>query len=950
MEKLKELVDQFRYNLKDYTSWNFNETNTRQQFIDKFFELLGRDVNNHFWRSEQYKEVVLEDKLKIWGQAKAPDYSFRLGGRRIFFVEAKKPSVNIKDEIEPAYQIRRYSWTAKLPIGILTDFQELAIYDTRIKPDIKDKAGFARIAYFTFEEFEENREWIYNTLSKEAVEKWALDKYVQEGKKKGTQSVDVDFLNMIDDRRDALAKNIYLRYESAKQWNWDLDRLNNIVGDIVDKIIFLRIAEDKKIENLWNLENIANGKEIWKSLISYFEKSDKKYNSWLFDNTEIFKKFELDDKILKKILLSLYYPACPYEFSVLGVDILGNIYEKFLGKTLVKEWRTIKTEFKPDVKKAWGVFYTPQYIVDYIVKNTVGELLKWKTPKQALEINIVDPACGSGAFLIWAYDYILNRFLEQHTSSDEIIKKSVKEGKIYQFKNWYHLSFAYKKEILKNMIYGVDIDRQAVAVSRLSLLLKLLEWETAETANQLFSTIDAALLPKLNNNIKCGNSLVDSSIYINLESPDEATIKKINAFDWEKEFAEVFEKWGFDAIIGNPPYVDIKWMDKFLVEFYFKKYKTCSNRINLYAVFVEKALFMLGKNWKFSFIIPSSVITQPSYKELRKHILENMFLCDLVKLPDNVFEWVNCETCIVWVQTTTKSKKTSIKLYSSDILIHEVSKENALKNFLIDSKIREKDEYVFSIFNTEDEENLLDKIWSVDSRLENHCEFCLWLTPYDKYKWHTPEQINNKVFHSSSKKDETHKPLLSWKNIQRYYIDRDWNSYISYGDRLWAPRELKFFVWEKIFVRQIISGNPLRIYAGLTEKEYYIPQIGFSVIMRKDSPLSLKFVLGIINSKLINFYHTHKYLDIFKNTFQKILIKNAKEFPIPTVSEPQQKSIIELVDQILLSQKKLKEAEFEDDKKVIEKQIEIIDGKIDNLVFDLYGLNEDERKVVLDKK
>jgi hypothetical protein len=136
----------------------------------------------------------------------------------------------------------------------------------------------------------------------------------------------------------------------------------------------------------------------------------------------------------------------------------------------------------------------------------------------------------------------------------------------------------------------------------------------------------------------------------------------------------------------------------------------------------------------------------------------------------------------------------------------------------------------------------------------------------------------------------------------------------------------------------------------LTEKEYYIPQIGFSVIMRKDSPLSLKFVLGIINSKLINFYHTHKYLDIFKNTFQKILIKNAKEFPIPTVSEPQQKSIIELVDQILLSQKKLKEAEFEDDKKVIEKQIEIIDGKIDNLVFDLYGLNEDERKVVLDKK
>lgn len=947
MEKLKELVDQFRYNLKDYTSWNFNETNTRQQFIDKFFELLGRDVNNHFWRSEQYKEVVLEDKLKIWWQAKAPDYSFRLGGRRIFFVEAKKPSVNIKDDVEPAYQIRRYSWTAKLPIGILTDFEELAIYDTRVKPNPKDKAGTARIKYFNFEELEENREWIYNTLSKDAVEKWALDRYIQESKKKWTQSVDVDFLNMIDDRRDALAKNIYLRYEQAKQWNWDLDRLNNIVGDIVDKIIFLRIDEDKKIENLWNLENIANWKEIWKNLISYFEKSDKKYNSWLFDNTEIFKKFELDDKILKQILLSLYYPSCPYEFSVLWVDILGNIYEKFLGKTLVKEWRTIKTEFKPDVKKAWGVFYTPQYIVDYIVKNTVGELLKWKTPKQALEVNIVDPACGSGAFLIWAYDYILNRFLEQHTLNDETIKKSIKEGKIYQFKSGYHLSFAYKKEILKNMIYGVDIDRQAVAVSRLSLLLKLLEWETAETANQLFSTIDAALLPKLDNNIKCGNSLVDSSIYTNLESPDETTIKKINAFDWEKEFAEVFVEWGFDAVIGNPPYVDIKWMDKFLVEFYFAKYKTCSNRINLYAVFVEKAISILAKDWKFSFIIPSSIITQPSYKELRKYILENTFLCDLVKLPDNVFEWVNCETCIIWIQNTIKNTKTSVKLYSSDVLIHEVSKENAQKSFAMESKTRRKNEYVFSIFNTEDEENLIDKIWLADSKLENHCEFCLWLTPYDKYKWHTPEQINNKVFHSSSKKDETFKPLLSWKNIQRYYVDRDWDSYISYGDRLWAPRELKFFVWERIFVRQIVSGNPLRIYAGLTEKEYYIPQIGFSVIMRKDSSLSLKFILGIINSKLINFYHTHKYLDIFKNTFQKILIKNAKEFPIPTISESQQQPVIELVDQMLLAQKKLREAEFEDDKKVIQKQIEIIDEKIDGLVFNLYGLSEEERKLVL---
>lgn len=649
MQNIKELVEHFNYNLKDYTSWKFNETNTRQQFIDKFFELLGWDVNNKLWYSEQYKEVVLEDKLTINWSAKAPDYSFRLGGRRIFFVEAKKPSVNIKEEADPAYQIRRYSWTAKLPIGILTDFEELAIYDTRIKPDIKDKAGFARIAYFTFDQLEENWEWIYNTLSKEAIQKWALDKYIQESKKSWTQSVDVDFLNMIDERRDALAKNIYLRYWWER--NWDLDRLNRIVGDIVDKIIFLRIAEDKKIENLWNLENIANGKNIWSNLIVYFEKSDKKYNSWLFDNTEIFKKFELDDKILKKILLSLYYPACPYEFSVLGVDILGNIYENFLGKTLVKEGRTIKTELKPSVKKAGWVFYTPQYIVDYIVRNTVWELLKGKTTKQALELNIVDPACGSWAFLIGAYDYILNRFLEQHTASDTMIKQSLKESKIYQFKNNYHLSFNYKKEILKNMIYWVDIDRQAVAVSKLSLLLKLLEWETAETANQLFSTIDAALLPKLDDNIKCGNSLVDSSIYGSLWVVDEETIKKINAFDREKDFTEAFAKWGFDAVIGNPPYVRIQFLDQISTNFFNKTYSNViSWNYDLYILFINKALSLINAYWKIWYILPNKFFHTKSWNPIRKILTENKYIEKIVDFWTNqVFDWATTYTSLLFL-------------------------------------------------------------------------------------------------------------------------------------------------------------------------------------------------------------------------------------------------------------------------------------------------------------
>ena len=765
-------------------------------------------------------------------------------------------------------------------------------------------------------------------MSKEAVEKWALDKYIQESKKTWTLSVDVDFLNMIDDRRDALAKNIYLRYGNER--NRDLDRLNNIVGDIVDKIIFLRIAEDKKIENSWNLETIANGKEIWKHLISYFEASDKKYNSWLFDNTEIFKKFELDDKILKQILLSLYYPACPYEFSVLGVDILGNIYEKFLGKTLVREWRTIKTEFKPDVKKAWGVFYTPQYIVDYIVKNTVWEILKWKNPKQALELNIVDPACGSGAFLIWAYDYILNWFIEQHTSKPEIIKKSIKEGKIYQYKEGYHLSFAYKKDILKNMIYGVDIDRQAVAVSRLSLLLKLLEWETAETANQLFSTIDAALLPKLDNNIKCGNSLIDSSIYENLESPDEAIIKKINAFDWEKEFVKVFEKWGFDAVIGNPPYVLVenKNRDEISLNYFKDKYFSASYKIDLYHLFFEKGIKLLNDKGLLWFITPSNFLTNNWLKKLREFFLTKSNISEINVIMGKVFEWASVDTAVTTLSNAKiKKSKYTISEHNwfglSPISIDEFSQDVFLQN----------EWYIFTATTKTKINKEIFELWE-------HFDVKFGMQLRNR-KIYTTDIIN---VDEKDKITDKHKPCYTGKDVNRYITNYSW--LLCFADRTakqWGCRDFDIHQTKpKILVRQI-GEIPI---CSLDENWFFCLNTMFMITPKSNCEYNIKYVLGILNSKFIGNYRSKHFSDK-RTTFPKIKWSYLEKLPIPTASEPEQQPIIELVDQMLLAQKKLKEAEFEDDKKIIAKQIEIIDGKIDNFVFDLYWLSKEEKKVVL---
>ncbi|HRX63832.1 MAG TPA: N-6 DNA methylase [Candidatus Absconditabacterales bacterium] len=1207
-KKLKDMVDQFRYNLKDYKSGNFNETNTRQQFIDKFFELLGWDVNNKFGYSEQYKEVVLEDRLKIEGNTKAPDYSFRLGGRKIFFVEAKKPSVNIKDEIEPAYQIRRYSWTAKLPIGILTDFEELAIYDTRIKPNAKDKAGYARIKYLNFEEYEENREWIYNTLSKEAVMKGALDKYVQEGKKKGTQSVDTDFLNMIDDRREALAKNIYLRYGAER--DWDLNRLNSIVGNIVDKIIFLRIAEDKKIENSGTLEKIGQGKEIWKNLIKYFADSDKKYGSGLFDNVEVFKRFELDDKILKKILLSLYYPVCPYEFSVLGVDILGNIYEKFLGKTIVKHGRTITTEFKPEVKKAGGVFYTPQYIVDYIVKNTVGELLKNKTPKQALELDIVDPACGSGAFLIGTYNYILERFLQKHTKDETTIKKTTKEGKIYQFKDGYHLSFAHKKEILKNMIYGVDIDRQAVAVSKLSLLLKLLEGETAETANQLFSTIDAKLLPNLDDNIKCGNSLVDSSIYENLENPDEETIKKINAFDWEKEFPHIIKKdfvsnvfvdrnvnqtrirqlqddygfetyafpidryvgtkiniekgkeyklnvgglnyqdskyssfvtevlpiisykggtiknidnWGycnnifsigvneqeinmfsgggfscgqmvdegindkfkeiqdkllniiggknvannhiydfmimlnfliqnsgwhsgqkiskneinssntiskckyfisnektkgifkfreeigkefgvkiltdegfkeelekigksgFDAVIGNPPYIK-EYTNKEIFDYIklSELSKYYQGKMDFRYLFACKGLDILKKGGLQSFIAPNNWISNAGASKMRGKITQESKIKTFVDFVDfMIFQNASIQTMVYVLENKKPEKKYSLEYMKIlDGKITDIELSSILNNAQIEN-IKDKvskqkvslsiDEYK----NGEQISFVGSGIAKIIEKIKEKGDFRLEGKEVAQGIVGAPdkEYLINDVDYLNKEEKKFVKKFYT--NVGRYNKG-DSKNYIIYlhkdnfGERnikdlpniysffepkkkelqearikLKTPSKPYYFLHrerdQKFFDPgdKIVCGTRVIIPSFcFTEEEYYGSR---ALNFIKTDRINLKYLTGILNSKLVVFWLQNKG----KLLGKMLQIDKGPLLEIPIVYDESKKDkLIELVDQMLFAQKKLRQVEFEDDKKVIAKQIEIIDDKIDNLVFDLYGLSEEERRVIL---
>ena len=546
-EKVAALIKQFEENEAFYTSKNFVESEVRNKFIDPFLECLKWDVKNEKGARHDRQEVITEDRVVIAGQVKHPDYTLCYGGMRKIYIEAKQPSVDLKTNAEPALQVRRYAYTSKMPIAILTDFQEFAIYDTRIKPNANDSAATARIEYLTYKDYAENFESLYNKISWDAVDLGKFDTYYEGTKdKRGTASVDDDILAMIEAWRNTLAEDIALHNEEADEYH-----LTGWVQKIIDRILFLRICEDKEIEDAGQLKKIADTKTaVYKSLNTLFVKANEKFNAGLFAEDSLLEHLNISDKTLSSIINALYYPECPYEFSVLPVEILGSIYERFLGKVIrftrkTKNGHSVEIIEKPEVQKAGGVYYTPPYIVTYIVRQTIGKKCEGKTPEAIRTLRFLDPACGSGSFLVGAYQYLLDWHLDYYYAESRRAS-SEKKGLIYKdsITQEYKLSIEEKRRILLNNIYGVDIDAQAVEVTKLSLFLKLLENEgkalSSTGQRELFkrSDLQEKILPALNDNIKCGNSLVGSDYYadkdLSLFGIEEQ--RKINVFDWEKEF------------------------------------------------------------------------------------------------------------------------------------------------------------------------------------------------------------------------------------------------------------------------------------------------------------------------------------------------------------------------------------------------------------------------------
>ena len=926
LETIRELVNRFEEQLPTLKNSKYKEHNLRTEYLNPFWEALGWDVSNKQGKVQAYKEVEQEDTLKIENLRGAPDYCFRKNkDKRFFYLEAKKPIENIKENIDHAQQTRTYGWCGNLNISILSDFEEFSLYDCTKKPKQTDSVRTARLEYMTYKEYEQNFDFLWNTFSREAVFSGSIDQFASKNIKRGKETVDKEFLISLDNWRTELAENISLRNKK----HIDEDQLNFAVQHIIDRLIFLRIAEDRNIEPYGNLKNQLAGDNFYRNIQVVFAQANDRYNSGLFDpnKDQITATLSIDNKVIKDIVTDMYYPKSPYLFDVISVEILGSAYEQFLGKVItITDKGKAKIELKPEVRKAGGVYYTPQYIVDYIVENTVGKLLENKSPKEASEIKICDPACGSGSFLLGAYQYLLNWHKDYYLKFPS--SGGARGGKKNPLTDDANLTTAEKKRILLNNIFGVDIDTNAVEVTKLSLLLKCMEGETQASISHQMTMFHERVLPTLDDNIKSGNSLVDTDFW---DGQIEFEERKIKPFSWHKEFPSIFKGGGFNVVIGNPPYIQMAMFDWFNDD--QKKYllsKFCSSmgRMNTFGFFIEKGVKILDENGRLGFIIPNTILTQEYYQQLRRFILDKTNINKIATYKNLVFDDAVVETVTLILSLNTDIKNTEVQYFDDQELI------NTKKINQIEFNDTHKNQFSVS-FN--DEEDSIKK--QINLKIKTKFKDFVEINQAIALKSDRAAYLFNE------KIAENYKPVIDGREIGRYNLN--WKgSFLKYEIEAIhsCKREDIFLTSEKIFFRRV-SAN---IIATLDTNQFYALNTLIAVNLKPTTNESIKFILGLLNSKLIDFYY-QKFLKSTKKVFSEIQARQIAELPFPKIESNQSKEhdqIVTSVDQLLKLNKDLQAETLESKKEQIKRKIDHFEDKINELVYKLYDLTEEEIKIV----
>jgi len=697
VKSISDLVSGFRANLTELRDPQTSEAVVRQEYIDPFWKALGWDVANDQHRSHAEKDVLIEAPVGTIERERVrnrrPDYLFRIDGFPRFVVEAKKPAIDLRTDKDSIFQAKTYAWSAQIPFAILTDFQTFRLYDTTIKPYLGEPTrGLIEEFDLGFEDYITQWDVLWRTFSRDAVAGGSLErllgriKKVRAGRRirgfdrmlidlRGTEPVDHVFLKHLEDYRLRFATDIYhgnrAQFPEAETRH-GAAQLAEGTQRLIDRLVFMRVCEDRGVIAYGTLramvENAAKHRlDLYSLLLGQFREFDARFNGYLF-KAHFSEELSVSAELLADFIRSLYLPEGPYRFDAIGDDLLGIIYERFLGSSITVERGIVKAAEKPEVRHAGGVYYTPSFVVDTIIRRVVGPKVEGKTPREVRDVKILDPACGSGSFLIAAFQHLVDyccRYVSDHPESAEVpasprARSKTRKIALQNGEGRWLLTPDFKAELLTSCIHGVDIDAQAVEVTIMSLYLKTLEDMPEGWQREL---LEHRLLPPLDNNIQCGNSLLSQSDFDNywdekngtLFSRDADVTFRMNAFDWSSEthgFGRLFAaRHGFDCIIGNPPYIRVQELNRWApeeCEFYKSRYKSAAKgNYDIYVVFIERALELLADDGLLGFICPHK-FWQASYGEgIRQIIAEGRHLRSVIDFTDQqVFHGATTYTAI----------------------------------------------------------------------------------------------------------------------------------------------------------------------------------------------------------------------------------------------------------------------------------------------------------------
>ena len=667
-QAVQKLASDFSAEYDFHVSAEYTEPRVRKDFVDKLLIALGWDVNNERHPNPFEQEVRVEHPVKTGAANRHADYAFHVAPnfRDIrFVIEAKKPygDITTKDNY---FQAIRYGWNLQNALAGLTDFEHFHLLDCRYKPDI-ETATHHCVEKWTLSDYCDRERFarLYWLVSREAVAGGSLEKFAETlprprggAKQRGLfagayLSIDDSFLEQLDEHRKTLA-----RVFKNRNPHLDSATLTEATQRTLDRLVFMRFLEDKLIEPTRFVSKFGERGTAWQDFVSACRRLDSIYNGIVFKKHAILDApdFRLDDNAFANICEDLSHKNSPYDFNAIPIHILGSIYERFLGNVIVATDKRVQVEPKPEVRKAGGVYYTPAYVVRYIVENTVGKLISGKSPDEIAAMRFADISCGSGSFLIDVYDLLLRYHARYYNENPRKARKNdcvTKDGVL-------HLSLEKKRDILLNNIYGVDIDAQAVEVTQLSLYLKLLDEETIASAHGYQLRIHAAILPSLSTNIVCGNSLIGRDILEGQLFADESE-RKLNPMNFEDAFPEIMKQGGFDAIVGNPPYIRVTNIDADLRPYLYKTYDI-NHRFDIYVVFVKRAFSLICKRGVFGFILPNKFFTSDYGSDLRALLAVNQAVSKIVDFGDSqVFSGATIYTCLLFLSRTRQESLQYIK-------------------------------------------------------------------------------------------------------------------------------------------------------------------------------------------------------------------------------------------------------------------------------------------------